>query len=50
MVDGFTVDPKSSKSDCAACMQAKMSDKPFGPATHKTTEITELTHRSLEKI
>jgi hypothetical protein len=47
MVNGFTVNPNSQKSDCTACIQAKMSERPFGPATNRKTEIGELTHMDL---
>ena len=47
MVNGFTVNPNTQKSDCTACIQAKMSERPFGPASNWQTEIGELTHMDL---
>jgi hypothetical protein len=47
MVNGFTVNPNTQKSDCTACIQAKMSERPFGPTKNRKTEIGELTHMDL---
>ncbi len=44
LVEGFTVDKQSPKPDCAACTEAKQSEKPFGISTRQTTKPGELTH------
>jgi hypothetical protein len=47
LVDGFTVDTRTPKTDCVACTEAKQSQKPFSKSTDRTTAPGELTHIDL---
>ena len=44
MVDGFTINEKSEKPDCIACIEAKHSEKPFRKQIKCTTKPGQLTH------
>ena len=47
LVDGFTLDTRSPKPDCPACIAAKHSEKPFGSPTKRVSQPGELTHADL---
>ena len=47
MVNRFIVDTNSPKPECPACIAAKHSEKPFGPATKRVSQPGELTHADL---
>ena len=44
MVDGFTVDTRTSKPDCIACTEAKQTEEPFNKMSNRVTKPGELTH------
>jgi len=44
LVEGLVVDTQLPKPDCAACTEAKQSEKPFSVSTRRTTRPGELTH------
>ena len=44
LVDGFTVDSRTPKLDCVACMEAKQTEEPFNKTTNRVTKPGELTH------
>ena len=44
LVNSFHVDMRFPRPDCVACTEAKHSEKPFGLAEKKKTELGELTH------
>ena len=44
LVDGFTVDTRTPKSDCVACTEAKQTEESFSKTTNQVTKPGELTH------
>ena len=47
LVDGFEINVHSPKPDCIPCMEAKLSEVPYGPATVRETKPGQLTHFDL---
>ena len=47
LVDGFEINVHSPKPDCISCMEAKLSEGPYGPATVQETKPGQLTHFDL---
>ena len=47
LVDGLNIDTYSPKPDCIVCMEAKLFEAPYGPATAQDTKVGELTHINL---
>ena len=47
LVNGIRVDQKSPKPDCIPCMEAKLFEAPYGPASGVDTKVGELTHVDL---
>jgi len=47
LVDGLHIDLRSSKPDCIACMEAKLFEAPYGPASARDTKVGELMHTDL---
>jgi len=47
LVDGLDVNMQTPKPDCVTCMEAKLSEAPYGPALVKSTKVGELTHTDI---
>jgi hypothetical protein len=47
LINGIQVDMKSPKLDCIPCMEAKLFEAPYSPATGVETKVGELMHVDL---
>ena len=47
LVNGFSVDTRTPKTDCIACTESKQTVEPFGKSAERKTEPGELTHINL---